>query len=103
LPPNRRILHTKRDSDKERIMQTSPTQHGQAEDAGTADPTSQAELQAMDEVAAQLDDKTRQLGEAYRRFADTGRDVVRHSPATSVLVALVAGYGLSKLLSGRRH
>ena len=57
---------------------------------------------ALTEVSARVDEKTRQLGEAYKNFAETGRGYVRSSPATSVLVALGAGFVLSKLL-GRRH
>lgn len=57
---------------------------------------------ALTGASARMEEKTKQLGEAYRHFADTGRDYVRTSPATSILVALAAGYTLSKLL-GRRH
>lgn len=57
---------------------------------------------ALSDVSARMDEKTKQLGEAYNKFAETGRGYVRSSPATSVLVALGAGYVLSKLL-GRRH
>jgi ElaB/YqjD/DUF883 family membrane-anchored ribosome-binding protein len=57
---------------------------------------------ALTDVSARMDEKTKQLGEAYNRFAETGRGYVRSSPATSVLVALGAGFVLSKLL-GRRH
>ena len=57
---------------------------------------------ALTGASARLDEKSKQLSEAYGRFAATGRDYVRTSPATSVLIALAAGYTLSKLL-GRRH
>ena len=57
---------------------------------------------ALTDVSARLDEKTKQLGVAYKNFAETGRGYVRTSPATSVLVALGAGFVLSKLL-GRRH
>ena len=57
---------------------------------------------ALTGTGTRLEDKSKQLGEAYGRFAETGRDYVRTSPATSVLIALAAGYTLSKLL-GRRH
>lgn len=57
---------------------------------------------ALTDASARLDEKTKQLGQAYGRFADTGREYVRTSPATSVLIALAAGYTLSKLF-GRRH
>lgn len=57
---------------------------------------------ALSGVSGRVDEKTRQLGDAYKHFAETGRDYVRTSPATSVLVALGIGYTLSKLL-GRRN
>lgn len=57
---------------------------------------------ALTGVTQRMDDKSRQLTDAYRNFADTGREYVRSSPATAVLVALGVGYTLSKLL-GRRH
>jgi ElaB/YqjD/DUF883 family membrane-anchored ribosome-binding protein len=50
-----------------------------------------------------MDEKTKQLAEAYNHFADTGREYVRSSPGTSVLVALAAGFVLSKLVGSRRH
>jgi ElaB/YqjD/DUF883 family membrane-anchored ribosome-binding protein len=56
---------------------------------------------ALSDAGARMEEKSRQLSEAYRHFADTGRDYVRSSPATSILVALAAGYTLSKLLSRR--
>jgi ElaB/YqjD/DUF883 family membrane-anchored ribosome-binding protein len=56
---------------------------------------------ALTDASQRMDEKSRQLTEAYRHFADTGRDYVRSSPATSVLVALGAGYVLAKLLSRR--
>ncbi|RSZ56022.1 hypothetical protein HF313_28180 [Massilia atriviolacea] len=57
---------------------------------------------ALSGVTGRVDEKTRQLTDAYKNFAETGRDYVRTSPATSVLVALGIGFTLSKLL-GRRH
>jgi ElaB/YqjD/DUF883 family membrane-anchored ribosome-binding protein len=57
---------------------------------------------ALTTAGNRMDEKSKQLAEAYKHFADTGRDYVRSSPATSVLVALGAGFVLSKLLS-RRH
>jgi ElaB/YqjD/DUF883 family membrane-anchored ribosome-binding protein len=57
---------------------------------------------ALTGASARLDEKSKQLSDAYGRFADTGRDYVRTSPATSVLIALAAGFTLSKLF-GRRH
>ena len=57
---------------------------------------------ALTGVSTSMTEKTKQLGEAYSKFAESGRDYVRSSPATSVLVAVGAGFVLSKLL-GRRH
>jgi len=57
---------------------------------------------ALTDASARMEEKTKQLSEAYKHFAESGRDYVRSSPATSILVALAAGYTLSKLL-GRRH
>ena len=56
---------------------------------------------ALTGATERMDEKTRQLTDAYKHFAETGRDYVRSSPATSILVALAAGYTLSKIL-GRR-
>ena len=39
---------------------------------------------------------------ACQRAGETGRTYVRERPATSLLVALAAGYGLSKLLGARK-
>ncbi|WP_374583415.1 hypothetical protein [Pseudoduganella sp.] len=44
-----------------------------------------------------------QLSAAYKRFAESGRNYVRKSPGTSLLVALAAGYAVSKLLGSRKH
>ena len=49
-----------------------------------------------------MDERTRQLTDAASRFADTGREYVRSSPATSVLVAVGAGYILSKIFGSKR-
>ena len=57
---------------------------------------------ALSGVTGNLDERTRQLTDAYGKFAETGRDYVRTSPATSVLVALAAGYTLAKIFGGRR-
>jgi len=57
---------------------------------------------ALTDASVRMEEKTKQLSEAYKHFAESGRDYVRSSPATSILVALAAGYTLSKLL-GRRH
>jgi ElaB/YqjD/DUF883 family membrane-anchored ribosome-binding protein len=57
---------------------------------------------ALAGASKSMDEKTRQLTDAARNFADTGREYVRSSPATSVLAALGAGYILAKILGSRR-
>lgn len=57
---------------------------------------------ALTDAGARMEDKTKQLTDAYQHLATSGREYVRSSPATSVLVALAAGYTLSKLF-GRRN
>ena len=57
---------------------------------------------ALTDASQRMEEKSRQLTEAYRHFADTGRDYIRSSPATSVLVALGAGFILARML-GRRQ
>jgi ElaB/YqjD/DUF883 family membrane-anchored ribosome-binding protein len=52
--------------------------------------------------SGQMDEKSRQLKEAYGHFTATGREYVRNSPGTAVLGAVAVGYLLSKIL-GRRH
>ncbi|QYF91794.1 hypothetical protein KY495_13415 [Massilia sp. PAMC28688] len=69
--------------------------------ASTAHSSVDKVSSALTDGRARMEDKTKQLTEAYEHFAATGREYVRSSPATSVLVALAAGYTLSKLL-GRR-
>lgn len=44
----------------------------------------------------------KQLGAACQRAGETGRDYVRERPAVSLLIAVAAGYGLSKLLGSRK-
>lgn len=56
----------------------------------------------IESVSGTVAERGKQLGAAYNRFADTGRGYVRSSPAVSLLVAAVAGYGLSKLLGARK-
>ncbi|MES2261562.1 MAG: hypothetical protein V4724_23835 [Pseudomonadota bacterium] len=60
----------------------------------------------VSDTANQVGDKVteggKQLSAAYQRFADTGRGYVRTSPAISVLVAMAAGYGLSKLFGSHK-
>ncbi|CAN7704436.1 hypothetical protein LJR289_005730 [Pseudoduganella sp. LjRoot289] len=53
-------------------------------------------------VREQAATRAKQLSAAYGRFAETGRSYVRTSPATSVLIAMAAGYAVSKLLGGRK-
>ena len=57
---------------------------------------------ALTSASSRMDEKSKQLTDAYKNFAETGREYVRTSPATSILVALAAGYALSKIL-GRRQ
>lgn len=57
---------------------------------------------ALAGASQSMDEKTRQLRDAYNNFADTGRDYVRNSPATAVLAALGAGFILAKILGSRR-
>ena len=57
---------------------------------------------ALSGATGKFDDKKRQLVDAYGNFTETGRDYVRTSPGTSVLLAVAAGYVLSKLLGSRR-
>lgn len=75
----------------------------------TADRLASAAHGAVDKVAdtanqvsEQAGTKIREVSDAYKRFAETGRGYVRTSPALSVMVALAAGYGLSKLLGSRK-
>ena len=48
-----------------------------------------------------IDEKTRQLTDAYTKLSNSGREYVRSSPGTSLLVAVAAGFTLAKLLSRR--
>jgi ElaB/YqjD/DUF883 family membrane-anchored ribosome-binding protein len=57
---------------------------------------------ALSGATKSVDEKSRQLVDAASKFADTGREYVRTSPATTVLVALGAGFILSKIFGGRR-
>lgn len=53
-------------------------------------------------ASATFTERSKQLGAAAHRFAETGRGTVRSNPAVSLLVAVAAGYGLSKLFSSRK-
>lgn len=57
---------------------------------------------ALSGATGKFDDKKRQLVDAYGNFSETGREYVRTSPGTSVLIAVAAGFVLSKLLGSRR-
>jgi ElaB/YqjD/DUF883 family membrane-anchored ribosome-binding protein len=57
----------------------------------------------IERMSGKLEQKRESLGVAYKRFAESGRTYVRKSPATSVLVALAAGYAVSKLFGMRKH
>ena len=54
-------------------------------------------------ISEQVGARTDQLGAAYKRFAESGANYVRHSPGKSLLGALAAGYAVSKLLGSRKH
>lgn len=54
-------------------------------------------------IGNQLGARSDQLNAAYRRFAESSRNVVRKSPGKSLLVALAAGYAVSKLMGMRKH
>ncbi len=56
----------------------------------------------IENVSGSVLERGKQLGVAYSRFAETGRGYVRTRPAVSLLVAVAAGYGLSKLLGSRK-
>ena len=63
----------------------------------------QAALPSHIDGGAMPGDKAQQLRDAYHRFSETGRTYVRQRPTASILLALAAGYGLFKLLGGRKH
>jgi ElaB/YqjD/DUF883 family membrane-anchored ribosome-binding protein len=67
--------------------------------ASTAHQTVDKLADTASSVSAKMDERSKQLGAAYQRFAETGRNYVRSSPGVSVLVAVAAGFGLSKLIS----
>lgn len=58
---------------------------------------------ALSGASESMDERARQLTDAYKNFTSTGREYVRTSPGTSILVALAAGFTLSKLLSRRNR
>lgn len=56
----------------------------------------------MNQVSGTLSERGKQVGAGYKKLADTGRGYVVTSPMVSLLVAVAAGFGLSKLLSHRK-
>ncbi|MET3132539.1 ElaB protein [Oxalobacteraceae bacterium GrIS 1.11] len=56
----------------------------------------------LDKVSTTLAQRSKQLGASCQQAADTGRGYVRTKPMLAVLMAMAAGYGLSKLMSGRK-
>lgn len=54
-------------------------------------------------ISGQVGAKGDQLNAAYKRFAESSRNVVRRSPGKSLLGALAAGYAVSRLLGARKH
>jgi ElaB protein len=56
----------------------------------------------VESLATTLAERSKQAGVVYGRVAESGRGYVRNKPAVSLLVAVAAGYGLSKLLGGRK-
>jgi len=54
-------------------------------------------------ITDQVSAKGDQLNAAYKRFTESGRNMVHKSPGKSLLVALAAGYAISKLLGARKH
>ena len=55
-----------------------------------------------DGAACAVSERSRQLADSYKRFAESGRGYVRTSPVASILLAAAAGYGLSKLFGSRK-
>jgi ElaB/YqjD/DUF883 family membrane-anchored ribosome-binding protein len=56
----------------------------------------------VESLASTLSERSKQAGVVYGRVAESGRGYVRNKPAVSLLVAVAAGYGLSKLLGSRK-
>ncbi|MBC7857656.1 MAG: hypothetical protein H7Z39_02550 [Burkholderiaceae bacterium] len=54
------------------------------------------------QVSGTLSERGKQVGASYKKLAETGRGYVVTSPVVSLLVAVAAGFGLSKLLSQRK-
>ena len=56
---------------------------------------------SIDDVSSAVAERAKQLGASYKQFADSGRECVRGSPLVSVLLALAAGYCITKLFAAR--
>lgn len=69
--------------------------------AGAAHKATDRIADTADKVGGALEGKGAKMSAAYKQYMETGRGYVRSSPAVSVLVALAAGYGLSRLLGSR--
>lgn len=54
-------------------------------------------------VGGMVDDKSKKLGEAYGHMLDTSRDYVRSRPASSIAMAVAAGWIIAKLMGGRSN
>lgn len=48
-----------------------------------------------------MSERSRQVNEAYRQMAESGREYIRNNPGTAVAIALGAGFVLARML-GRR-
>ncbi|MGK5024560.1 hypothetical protein [Janthinobacterium sp. RB2R34] len=57
---------------------------------------------SVSSASEKLMERGKEWSAAAQRASETGRTYVRERPATSLLVALAAGYGLSKLLGARK-
>lgn len=57
---------------------------------------------SVSSASDKLIERSKEWGAACQRAGESGRSYVRERPATSLLVALAAGYGLSKLLGARK-
>jgi ElaB/YqjD/DUF883 family membrane-anchored ribosome-binding protein len=87
-----------------KVLDKAEAAAGQAVDrlAGSAHEGVDKVSGALSEAGSRVSEKSKQLADAYQHFAETGRGYVRSSPATSVLVALAAGYALAKIFNSRR-
>lgn len=90
-------VHSTVDKLAEKVPATADRLVGKAHD--TVDKVSDN----VNNLSDTLGQKAADLNVAYQRLAETGRSYVRNSPGVSVLVAMAAGYAVSKLLGSRRH